>query len=87
MTRQRQAVQVEQFGQPLVQKELDIPTPGAVNITLLIKENDAAKRAYLGKMRITFFGSMPPVSTLIPVAMLYAPNVLFEMDAAAVARR
>ena len=42
MTRKMQAAQVEQFGQPLVQKELDIPTPGAVKITLLIKDHDAA---------------------------------------------
>jgi hypothetical protein len=87
MTRQMQAAQVEQFGEPLVQKELDIPTPGAVKIALLIKEHDAAKLAYLGKKCIAFFDSAPPVSTLIPVAMLYAPNVLFELDAVAVARR
>jgi len=29
MTRKMEAAQVEQFGQPLVLKELDIPTPGA----------------------------------------------------------
>jgi propanol-preferring alcohol dehydrogenase len=29
MTRQMQVAQVEQFGRPLVIKELDIPTPGA----------------------------------------------------------
>lgn len=32
MTRKMQAAQVEQFGQPLVLKELDIPTPGAGQI-------------------------------------------------------
>ena len=54
---------------------------------MLIKEHDAAKLAYLGKKRISFFVSAPPVSTLIPVAMLYAPDALFEIDAVAVARR
>ena len=87
MTRKMQAAQVEQFCQPLVQKELDIPTPGSVKFTLLIKEHDAGKLAYLGKNRIAFFGSAPPVGTLIPVAMLYAPDALFEIDAVAVARR
>ena len=53
-----------------MQKELDVPTPGAVKFTLLIKEHDAAKLAYLGKKRIAFFGRAPPVSTLISVAML-----------------
>ena len=87
MTRKRQATQVQQACQPLVQKELNIPTPGAVKFTLLIKQHDAAKLAYLGKKRIAFFGSAPPVSTLIPVAMLYAQDALFEIDAVAVARR
>ena len=32
MTRRMQAAQVERFGQPLVPKELDIPTPGAGQI-------------------------------------------------------
>ena len=32
MTRQMQAAQVEQFGQPLVLRELEIPTPGADQI-------------------------------------------------------
>ena len=32
MTRQMQAAQVEQFGQPLVLKEIDLPTPGADQI-------------------------------------------------------
>jgi propanol-preferring alcohol dehydrogenase len=32
MTRKMQAAQVDQFGQPLVLKELDIPTPGAGQI-------------------------------------------------------
>ena len=32
MTRTMQAAQVEQFGQPLVPKELDIPTLGAGQI-------------------------------------------------------
>jgi len=42
MTRRMQAAQAEQFGQPLVQKQLDTPTSGAVKITLLIKDHDAA---------------------------------------------
>ena len=32
MTRTMQAAQVERFGQPLVLRELDIPTPGAGQI-------------------------------------------------------
>ena len=32
MTRQMQAAHVEQFGQPLLLKELDIPTPGTGQI-------------------------------------------------------
>ena len=51
MTRKMQAAQVQHLCQPLVQKELDIPTPGVVKFTLLIKEHDAAKLAYLGKKR------------------------------------
>ena len=58
-----------------------------VKITLLIKDHDAAKLAYLGKKRRAFFGDSPPASTLIPVAMLFAPDVSFEIDAVAVAAR
>lgn len=56
-----------------------------VKITLLIKDHDADKLAYLVKKRKAVFGDNPPASTLIPVPALYAPNVLFEIDAVAVA--
>ncbi|MGD1858084.1 MAG: RidA family protein [Leptolyngbyaceae cyanobacterium] len=54
-------------------------------ITLLIVEHDAEKLAYLVEKRKAFFGDNPPASTLIPVPELYAPGVLFEIDAVAVA--
>lgn len=53
-------------------------------ITLLVVDHDAAKLAYLGEARIAAFGDTPPASTLIPVTRLYAPGVLFEIDAVAV---
>jgi len=56
-----------------------------VKITLLINDYDAKKLAYLVKKRKAVFGDKPPVSTLIPVTALYAPGVLFEIDAIAVA--
>lgn len=56
-----------------------------VKITLLIMDHDAKKLAYLVKKRKAVFGDNPPASTLIPVPALYAPNVLFEIDAVAVA--
>ncbi|MEM9004726.1 MAG: RidA family protein [Cyanobacteria bacterium P01_F01_bin.86] len=56
-----------------------------VKITLLIVEHDAEKLAYLGAKRKAVFGDNPPASTLIPVPALYAPGVLFEIDAVAVA--
>lgn len=37
MTRKIQALQVEQFGQPLVQRELDIPTSGTGQILVKTK--------------------------------------------------
>ena len=57
-----------------------------VKITLLIVDHDAQKLAYLVKKRKAVFGNQPPASTLIPVPALYAPGVLFEIDAVAVAR-
>ena len=56
-----------------------------VKITLLIKDHDAAKLAYLIEKRRAVFGSSPPASTLIPVLSLYADDVAFEIDAVAVA--
>ncbi|WP_204138665.1 RidA family protein [Halomicronema sp. CCY15110] len=56
-----------------------------VKITLLIVEHDAEKLAYLVEKRKAVFGDQPPASTLIPVPALYAPGVLFEIDAVAVA--
>lgn len=56
-----------------------------VKITLLIKDHDPAKLAYLVKKRREVFGSSPPASTLIPVLSLYADDVAFEIDAVAVA--
>ena len=57
-----------------------------VKITLLIVDHDAEKLAYLVKKRKAVFGNNPPASTLIPALILYAPGVLFEIDAIAVAR-
>lgn len=56
-----------------------------VKITLLIVDHDAEKLAYLVEKRKAVFGDTPPASTLIPVPALYAPGVLFEIDAVAVA--
>jgi len=56
-----------------------------VKITLLIAEYDAEKLAYMVEKRKAVFGDNPPASTLIPVPALYAPGVLFEIDAVAVA--
>lgn len=56
-----------------------------VKITLLIVDHDAEKLAYLVEKRKAVFGDSPPASTLIPVPALYAPDVLFEIDAVAVA--
>ncbi|MEM1254533.1 MAG: RidA family protein [Cyanobacteria bacterium P01_H01_bin.21] len=56
-----------------------------VKITLLIVDHDAEKLAYLVEKRKAVFGDNPPASTLIPVPALYAPGVLFEIDAVAVA--
>lgn len=56
-----------------------------VKITLLIAEYDAEKLAYMVEKRKAVFGNNPPASTLIPVPALYAPGVLFEIDAVAVA--
>lgn len=56
-----------------------------VKITLLIVDHDAEKLAYLVEKRKAVFGENPPASTLIPVPALYAPGVLFEIDAVAVA--
>jgi len=56
-----------------------------VKITMLIVDHDADKLQYLGKKRRAAFGVNPPASTLIPVTRLYAPGVLFEIDAVAVA--
>ena len=57
-----------------------------VKITLLIVDHDADKLAYLVEKRKALFGNNPPASTLIPVPALYAPGVLFEIDAVAVTR-
>ena len=57
-----------------------------VKITLLIVDHDSRKLAYLVKKRKAVFGDEPPASTLIPVPALYAPGVLFEIDAVAAAR-
>lgn len=57
-----------------------------VKITLLIVDHDADKLAYLVNKRKAVFGNQPPASTLIPVPALYAPGVLFEIDAVAVKR-
>ncbi len=63
----------------------DTNAENVVKITLLIVEHDAEKLAYLVEKRKAVFGDSPPASTLIPVSALYAPGVLFEIDAIAVA--
>ncbi|MGB0562328.1 MAG: RidA family protein [Spirulinaceae cyanobacterium] len=63
----------------------DTSAENVVKITLLIAEHDAEKLAYLVEKRKAVFGENPPASTLIPVPALYAPGVLFEIDAVAVA--
>ncbi|MBE9068177.1 RidA family protein [Leptolyngbya cf. ectocarpi LEGE 11479] len=63
----------------------DTNAENVVKITLLIVDHDAEKLAYLVEKRKAVFGDNPPASTLIPVPVLYAPGVLFEIDAVAVA--
>lgn len=58
-----------------------------VKITLLIKDHDPARLAYLGRKRREVFGTSPPASTLIPVALLYTDGVSFEIDAIAVSSK
>ena len=55
-----------------------------VKITLLIKDHHPARLAYLVQKRREVFGASPPASTLIPVTLLYADDVSFEIDAIAV---
>jgi len=57
-----------------------------LKITLLIVDYDADKLEYMVTKRRAVFGDTPPASTLIPVPALYAPGVLFEIDAVAVAK-
>lgn len=58
-----------------------------VKITVLIKDHDADRLAYLVKKRREVFGENPPASTLIPVTALALESLEFEIDAIAVARR
>jgi enamine deaminase RidA (YjgF/YER057c/UK114 family) len=57
-----------------------------LKITLLIVDYDAQKLKYMVKKRRAVFGNTPPASTLIPVPALYAPGVLFEIDAVAITK-
>lgn len=52
-----------------------------VKITLLIKDHDEQKLAYLVKKRRDVFGEHPPASTLIPVPTLALESLEFEIDA------
>ena len=61
-------------------------TEDIVKITMLIVDHDGEKLAVVGEKRRETFGNAPPASTLIPVTRLYAPGVLFEIDAVAVKR-
>ena len=61
-------------------------TEDIVKITMLIVDHDGEKLAAVGEKRRKTFGNAPPASTLIPVTRLYAPGVLFEIDAVAVKR-
>lgn len=56
-----------------------------VKITLLVKDIDSERLAYLVQKRRSFFGANPPASTLIPVPALALPALEFEIDAIAVA--
>ena len=55
-----------------------------MKITLLIKDHDPVRLSYNGNKRGEFFGTSLPVSTLIPVTLLYTDGVLFEIDAVAI---
>lgn len=58
-----------------------------VKITVLIKDHDADRLAYLVKKRRDVFGENPPASTLIPVTALALESIEFEIDAIAVTQR
>ena len=55
-----------------------------VKVTILIKNNDSNRLAYLVKKRLEVFGESPPASTLIPVTALALDSSEFEIDAVAV---
>lgn len=55
-----------------------------VRITLLIKDHNPERLAYVGQKRRDTFGAEPPASVLIPVTRLYADGVSFEISAVAV---
>ena len=57
-----------------------------VKITLLIVDHDESKLVLMGEKRRAMFGDALPASTLVPVTRLYAPGVLFEIDAVAAVR-
>lgn len=54
-----------------------------VQITLLIKDHDPEKLAYVGEKRRAFFAGKAPSSVLIPVTRLYTDDVSFEISAVA----
>jgi enamine deaminase RidA (YjgF/YER057c/UK114 family) len=58
-----------------------------VKITVLIKDHDADRLAYVVKKRREVFGEHPPASTLVPVTALALDSLEFEIDAVAVTRR
>lgn len=58
-----------------------------VKITVLIKDHDADRLAYVVKKRREVFAENPPASTLVPVTILAFDSLEFEIDAVAVARR
>ena len=55
--------------------------------TLLIKDHDPVRLSYNGNKRGEFFGTSLPVSTLIPVTLLYTDGVLFETNAVAISSK
>ena len=75
------------FANLLTALEASGATPeDVVKITLLIVDHDEPKLALMGQKRKAMFGDAPPASTLVPVSRLYAPGVLFEIDAVAAVR-
>lgn len=62
-------------------------TEDIVKITVLIKDHDEDRLAYVVKIRREVFGDNLPASTLVPVKALALDSLEFEIDAVAVTGR